>query len=78
MSRGLTDEPIHNTPNEAQNDEVTNIINELIKGQNKLHDRLIDLERKADHGCKDCKCKNNPEREAHSRSEAKRFKILGL
>lgn len=50
MTRGLTDEP---EPQSEPNDpELDNVINELIKGQNKLHDRLVDLERKADHKCK--------------------------
>jgi hypothetical protein len=48
MSRGLTDEP--ELPEETNADsEMDNIINELIKGQNKLHDRLVDLERKYDY-----------------------------
>lgn len=47
MSRGLTDEPA--VPEPQNDDEVTNVINELIKGQNKLHDRIVDLERKLDH-----------------------------
>lgn len=47
MSRGLTD-PIPE-PEEEQNNEVDNIIHELIKGQNKLHDRLVDMERQVDH-----------------------------
>lgn len=46
MSRGLTDEPVQP---QNQDPELDNIINELIKGQNKLHDRLVDLERKLDH-----------------------------
>lgn len=47
MSRGLTDDPMPEP--QSQDDELTTIINELIKGQNKLHDRIIDLERKLDH-----------------------------
>jgi hypothetical protein len=34
---------------QGQTDELDAIINELIKGQNKLHDRLVDLERLIDH-----------------------------
>jgi uncharacterized protein YlxW (UPF0749 family) len=46
MSRGLTDEP---EPQAQEQDELDAVINELIKGQNKLHDRIIDLERRLDH-----------------------------
>jgi hypothetical protein len=46
MSRGLTD-PIEE-PQEP-NDEIDQVIRDLIIGQNKLHDRLVDLERKLDH-----------------------------
>lgn len=49
MSRGLTDEPIQPEPEDNEISEIQNVINELIKGQNKLHDRIIDLERKLDH-----------------------------
>lgn len=51
MTRGIGDpapepeEPAGSEPNE----ELDQVINDLIKGQNKLHDRLIDLERKVDH-----------------------------
>lgn len=47
MSRGLTDEPVQ--PEVDQDSEVDAIIRELVKGQNMLHDRLVDLERKFDH-----------------------------
>lgn len=64
MTRGLTDEP---EPQETQGDpELDNIINELIKGQNKLHDRLIDLERKCDH----CNCGQITQEEANAEVEA--------
>lgn len=46
MSRGLTDEPP--APKQEDND-LEDAIRDLILGQNKLHDRLIDLERKFDH-----------------------------
>lgn len=51
MSRGLTDEPIQNNDAEdlTQLQEIEQIIQELIKGQNKIHDRVIDLERTIDH-----------------------------
>lgn len=66
MSRGLTDEP--EAQPQSQDNEMDAIINELIKGQNKLHDRLVDLERKADHACK---CgKHNQSTEANSEQEA--------
>lgn len=72
MTRGIGDPaPL---PEEANNnDEVTDVINELIKGQNKLHDRIIDLERRLDHMTAE-----QVAREPRSRSEAKRFKIMGL
>jgi hypothetical protein len=58
MSRGLADEPVQ--PQAQDDDEVTNVINELIKGQNKLHDRLVDLERKLDHMLADSKSETKP------------------
>lgn len=70
MSRGLTDEPLVPANNAASSEETDNIIRELIMGQNKLHDRIIDLERKLDH-------LSSPESEAHSKQN-KKFKILGL
>ena len=48
MARGLTD-PIEEPVEQQDTSELDAIINELIKGQNKLHDRLVDLERKLDH-----------------------------
>lgn len=46
MSRGLTDEP----PVAKQDDnEIENVIRDIIIGQNKLHDRLVALERQFDH-----------------------------
>jgi hypothetical protein len=47
MSRGLTD-PIPVEP-EPEDDENEAAIRALIIGQNKLHDRIIDLERQVDH-----------------------------
>ena len=72
MTRGLMDAPEPEQPDNS-NEELDNIINELIKGQNKLHDRIIDLERKSDHataGCKDCKCKQITQEEATAEVEA--------
>lgn len=71
MSRGLTDEPISQEPEQSNDPELDKIITELIKGQNKLHDRLVDLERKADHGCK-CGKHNEAESEAADRKFWKR------
>ena len=47
MARGLTD-PIEEPAEEQDGHELDGIINDLIKGQNKLHDRIIDLERQVD------------------------------
>jgi len=75
MSRGLTDEPIE--PQQSKDDELTDIINQLIKGQNKLHDRLVDLERKADHQPKpNCKC--NKHNETESEAADRKFWKKGL
>jgi hypothetical protein len=48
MSRGLTDpEP---QPEDNQNqEELDNVITDIIIGQNKLHDRLVQLEKEVDH-----------------------------
>lgn len=46
MSRGLTDVP---EPEENDDNENEAAIRALIIGQNKLHDRLVDLERQLDH-----------------------------
>lgn len=48
MSRGLTDEPVQPEP-QSQDPELDTIIRELVKGQNMLHDRIVDLERRVDH-----------------------------
>jgi hypothetical protein len=47
MARGLTD-PIEEPAEEQDSHELDGIINDLIKGQNKLHDRIIDIERTLD------------------------------
>ncbi len=50
MARGLTDLPEEPIQQEADiNEETRQVIHDLIMGQNKLHDRLVDLERKLDH-----------------------------
>ena len=46
MSRGLTD-PIPEP--EDNSNEVDSIIRDIIMGQNKLHDRLVQLEKQVDH-----------------------------
>lgn len=67
MARSLTD-PVEQPkdPNEVEptfKEEVEQIIKSLIVGQNKLHDRLIDLERKLDHLTYD----TQPEHEASAK-----------
>lgn len=47
MSRGLTD-PIPEPEQERPN-EVDSVIRDIIMGQNKLHDRLVQLEKQVDH-----------------------------
>jgi hypothetical protein len=47
MSRGLTD-PIEPQPEENSN-EIESVIRDIIMGQNKLHDRLVQLEKQVDH-----------------------------
>ena len=47
MSRGLTD-PIEPEQQENSN-EVESTIRDIIIGQNKLHDRLVQLEKQVDH-----------------------------
>lgn len=47
MSRGLTD-PIPE-PEEERPNEVDSVIRDIIMGQNKLHDRLVQLEKQVDH-----------------------------
>lgn len=50
MARGLTDLPEEPAQEpEDINEETRQVIHDLIVGQNKLHDRIIDLERKLDH-----------------------------
>jgi hypothetical protein len=48
MSRGLTDLPPEPEKNQAQSEELDQVIREIIIGQNKLHDRLVQLERDMD------------------------------
>lgn len=46
MSRGLTD-PIE--PEPENSNELDSVIRDIILGQNKLHDRLVQLEKQVDH-----------------------------
>lgn len=66
MSRGLTDEP--EPQQDPQDSELDTVIRELIKGQNMLHDRLVDLERRVDH----MEANHTPEHEAADRRRWKR------
>ena len=47
MALGLTD-PIEEPKDDEDSNELDGVINDLIKGQNKLHDRIIDIERTLD------------------------------
>lgn len=47
MSRGLTD-PIPEPEEPSKSEELDNVIRDIIIGQNKLHDRLVQLEREMD------------------------------
>jgi len=70
MARGLTD-PIEEPQESSQDTELDAVINELIKGQNKLHDRLVDLERIIDH-------MNIIPKEAESEAADRKFWKRGL
>ena len=48
MSRGLTDLPEEPEQNKSQSEELDQVIRDIIVGQNKLHDRLVQLEREMD------------------------------
>jgi hypothetical protein len=63
MARGLTD-PIEEPAEEQDSHELDGIINDLIKGQNKLHDRIIDLERQVDKMLADSTGTHTPTNEA--------------
>jgi hypothetical protein len=60
MARGLTD-PIEEPAEEQDGHELDGIINDLIKGQNKLHDRIIDIERTLDRMLADMNYERNTE-----------------
>ncbi len=50
MTRGIGDPaPLPEEETSDINEETQQVIRDLIMGQNKLHDRIIDLERKLDH-----------------------------
>jgi hypothetical protein len=74
MARGLTDLPEESTNEADINEETQQIIHDLILGQNKLHDRLIDLERKFDHLLK----ANEANETGTSRHRRRGANILGL
>jgi hypothetical protein len=48
MSRGLTDLPPEPEENKSQSEELDQVIRDIIVGQNKLHDRLVQMEREMD------------------------------
>lgn len=48
MSRGLTDPIPEPEQQPAQSNEIDEVIREIIIGQNKLHDRLVQIEREMD------------------------------
>lgn len=48
MSRGLTDPIPEPEQNPSHSEELDNVIRDIIIGQNKLHDRLVQLEREMD------------------------------
>lgn len=48
MSRGLTDPIPEPEQTPSQSEELDNVIRDIIVGQNKLHDRLVQLEREMD------------------------------
>ena len=60
MSRGLTDLPEPENDGNDGGSDVENIIRDLILAQNRLHDRLVDLERKFDHLLSDSKKASKP------------------
>lgn len=75
MARGLTDLPEEPINNELDiNEETQQVIHDLIIGQNKLHDRLIDLERKLDHMLKAAEANET----GTSRVRKRGHNILGL
>ena len=68
MSRGLTDPaPEDSTNSEDAQAELDQVISNLIMAQNRLHDRLVVLERELDH----LKA-STPEHEAADRKRWKR------
>jgi len=75
MARGLTDLPEEPQVEASDiNEQTQQIIHDLILGQNKLHDRLIDLERKLDHMLK----ANEANENGTSRHRKRPMGILGL
>lgn len=72
MARGLTD-PIEEPAEEQDSNELDGVIRDLIKGQNKLHDRIIDIERTLDK-----MLAHNIERVNHEVSGERKFWKRGL
>lgn len=59
MTRGIGDPaPLPEEESQGPDEETQQVIRELIMGQNKLHDRIIDLERKLDHMLADSQSKS--------------------
>lgn len=49
MTRGIGDPVPVAEEQQDNNDDINQVITDIILGQNKLHDRIIDLERRLDH-----------------------------
>jgi hypothetical protein len=59
MTRGIGDPaPLPEEESQGLDEATQQVIRELIMGQNKLHDRIIDLERKLDHMLADSQSKS--------------------
>ena len=77
MTRGLMDP----APVPEDNDTPEGIdeaIDDLYMGQNMLHDRLVNLEKKLDHGCKNCKCKSTAATTSENEAADRKFWKRGL
>jgi len=72
MARGLTD-PIEEDDNASAQDELDAVISNLIMAQNRLHDRLVSIERTLDHmATVNTSHTESPEHEAADRKRWKR------
>jgi hypothetical protein len=74
MTRGIGDPAPLPEEEQGPDEETQQVIRELIMGQNKLHDRIIDLERKFDHLLKS----NEANETGTSRHRRRGANILGL